>query len=1052
MLHPVRDLRDAVGLWAGRASPSPVPVRTVLVSSERLAHAFRRELALDPARRPLLVGTRFLRPVDLAHEVLLRQGEFAADGAEAVAVAALEDLFSGTTLEGKLQYFDLGELRKGAGYAEAAAATLDDLAEAHVDAKALRHAADQATDPVSKGRYRDLATIQESLKIQALRRHDLLRRAAGKDLAYLGPTYVLLEKAPEVSELDFLSAIPGIFAGFLVANPPRKETLEQIEGLASRLGGLGEPSKAPAGGSDELTLLHRFLLAKPEESGSKGRPQSAGPDGSVTMELSSGAAEELEATVDWVAEQVRRETPLERIAVIVPTSDPYAGMVHDRLAGLPWNLKEPPLHVAGGLPLRDFQAGQRMLALLGALESGLRVEEFFRVLPYLRLEGVTESEAPKHLSLADSRALVWTCGTLGGSPERPELGAEWVPGLERRIAHLKTLASMKEVTERNQRDVEAAQRDLKPAEQVLPAVRDLALLLKEVTAATSLEKTWQALRDFWKKRIVVFDTAGMMEALEEKLRPLFGFAEKGGRSLPIIRRSVESLRRSVGRFGEPRVFIGTPDQAAGLPFDAVRMVGLAEGAVAAAPTEDPLLPDLDRAALSGRMTRAGEKPLASLHAVHRLVVHTGKRISLSAPRQTVDGTVREASALYLEAAAALRRPNAVTGLREGQMLVMEALRRDYFEAGREARKTYLAVRPGRPASDDLAAFLAKIMATAPGPLDGLLATNKPPLGVYSPSAIQKFLECPHRFLFERVFRWTEPEVLPDVHELDALTYGSLFHQVLELFFKADGEAFYRHQGKLEAWIEKSEKVANAAFDLVVSFYPLVPGDARDRARERLIGDVERALRHEWDRGPGIQIARIEEPFGYATPVEIEGLKLRGEIDRLDQKDGGTWIRDFKSGKPKPRKAGEPPDPVIDLQVALYSLAVSELAKEWKVEVPTQAAYVYSTARHHVERSFSGDEFALLKTQGRSWLTLVRKMMEEGAYPRTPDKDDCQHCKFKVVCGDAAPSKEDPDVVRAKFAAAPPGPVTEFIQVKTGPANPPTAKSGGKKGAKPTHGK
>jgi ATP-dependent helicase/nuclease subunit B len=177
---------------------------------------------------------------------------------------------------------------------------------------------------------------------------------------------------------------------------------------------------------------------------------------------------------------------------------------------------------------------------------------------------------------------------------------------------------------------------------------------------------------------------------------------------------------------------------------------------------------------------------------------------------------------------------------------------------------------------------------------------------------------------------------------------------------------------------------------------------------------------------------------------IGGLLVRGEIDRVDVVGAEATIRDFKSGKPKVRKPGEPPDPVIDLQLAAYSLAVRELAREGKLEAPTSAAYVYSTARHHPERSFSGPEFEELLTRGREWLGLVLKMIQEGAYPRTPDKADCKYCAFKVVCGEKAPSE-----VALKFSE---GTVSEFVRLKMGSPPPPPGGAAAKKGAKPRHGK
>jgi len=333
MLYLVTRFHEMVRTWAGIALKSASPVRTVLVPAERITQAFRREIAANPDWRNLLIGTRFVCPVGLAADMLLLAGNPARPGAEDVEPVMLEELFDGSTLEGKLKYFDIEQLRTGAGFADAFARTFDDLRSAGIDSSALRAAAKSAPDQISRGRFLDLATVLDALKHPYADRHKILRKAGKVAASSAGSVFACLLREPEESELEFLSSLPNINAAFLTANPRYPEDEARIEQLARRLGGLpaGDLQKEDSK-RDEISILKRYLFADPRELARSGRPVSRGSDGTVQTELHSGVAEEIEAAVDWVSDRIVAGVPLERIAIIVPESDPLAAMLHGRLA------------------------------------------------------------------------------------------------------------------------------------------------------------------------------------------------------------------------------------------------------------------------------------------------------------------------------------------------------------------------------------------------------------------------------------------------------------------------------------------------------------------------------------------------------------------------------------------------------------------------------------------------------------------------------------------------------------------------------------------------
>ena len=111
----------------------------------------------------------------------------------------------------------------------------------------------------------------------------------------------------------------------------------------------------------------------------------------------------------------------------------------------------------------------------------------------------------------------------------------------------------------------------------------------------------------------------------------------GDDGLKVIEDVILATRVSKGRFGEPAVYIGTVQGAAGLHFRAVRVIGLNEGHLPSLPREDPVLPDALRQTLKTRsgkdvfLSLTGDRALDDLHALDLVIRNSGQTIALSAP-------------------------------------------------------------------------------------------------------------------------------------------------------------------------------------------------------------------------------------------------------------------------------------------------------------------------------------------------------------------------------------------------------------------------------------
>jgi RecB family exonuclease len=547
-------------------------------------------------------------------------------------------------------------------------------------------------------------------------------------------------------------------------------------------------------------------------------------------------------------------------------------------------------------------------------------------------------------------------------------------------------------------------------------------------------------------------------------------------ALHFIMETLRRERRATGRFGEPAIFIGTPAQAAGLPFTAVRILGLAEGALPHTPHDDPIVPDglRERIESAARargadviVPRLADLVLDDIHAVCRVVGAAGRRLALSAPRQWIDRSEREVSGIMLEVATALgRRPHPGSPLvDEGDVPTAARLRAVYLEPGRSARQQAAAAQPLSPRTqlaetpqpsphgthvpaewlsdtaqglDRVHELTVALHGGAAAGVDGIVtaawAAVSPPGLVperpISASALAVLLSCPHRFLLERILHLTEPAARPSTDVIDPIAYGALFHTVAERFFETAGPAVCAHDGDIEDWVMRARTTAAEQFEQLRHEYPLRGEDAIERERLRLLRQTEQLVRDEWGR-PVREYLDSELAFGDPNPVRLEvdggAVYVRGAIDRLDRTaSGGLSVRDLKTGRV--HDLGEDPmNPGRDLQIGVYTLALEAFypLRAAAAARVTEAAYVHPSAAHAEDRAFAGAELDLLRRRTREWLGVAQRLLHAGSFPRTPNPDDCRYCPFVPACGDGAQLRS-----AAKLRALPADdPLHAFVRFK-----------------------
>jgi ATP-dependent helicase/nuclease subunit B len=676
--------------------------------------------------------------------------------------------------------------------------------------------------------------------------------------------------------------------------------------------------------------------------------------GRTRFVTASDADDEVRAAVRAIVDAARAGTPLDRIAVLYASPEPYARLVHEQLAaaGVATN-------GAAVVPVAGRVAGRTLLGLLSLPEGGFRRRDVFAWL----------SAAPLLHHGRFAPVTAW---------ERLSREAGVVAGVEQWDRLLATLA--------DQRDAAADQADADPdappwkaerAREEAARARSLREFVLDVAgslegAAATLRRwgghaTWAAgllrdllggagRRDDWppaERR-----GAERVELALARLGALDGV--EGPVPLPVFTRTLalelENDLGRVGRFGEG-VLVGSVGMGLALDLDLVVVLGLAEGLFPSRPRDDALLPDDERRAAGG------ELPLrrAGVDRQHRqlLAALAGARSQLLClPRGDLRRSAERVPSRFALALASALAGGPVTS---EELLAARLDGADHvasFDAGlrrldvpataqeHRLRDLLAGGLPAQPADPVLAAGAAVVAARRShrfSRFDGNLAglSIPSPVGtVTSPTRLEHWAGCPLAYLLTEVLRVAPVENPEEALEITYIDWGELVHAALERFLDevlarppaarpaptqrwtaADRARLLEIGG--EVWAEYRD-TGRAGRPI---FWP------RDRAR--LAADLNRFLDLDDENraAHGLRPVAVELAFGFswsdldAVPLPLPDgreVRFRGKADRVDRGDDGRiHIVDYKTGSLRKYADITEDDPSPRgrrLQLAVYGVA------------------------------------------------------------------------------------------------------------------------------------
>ncbi|MEB3191841.1 MAG: PD-(D/E)XK nuclease family protein, partial [Snowella sp.] len=181
---------------------------------------------------------------------------------------------------------------------------------------------------------------------------------------------------------------------------------------------------------------------------------------------------------------------------------------------------------------------------------------------------------------------------------------------------------------------------------------------------------------------------------------------------------------------------------------------------------------------------------------------------------------------------------------------------------------------------------------------------------FSASQLTQLGQCPFKWFANKLLKLGEIEEADA--ELDPALKGSLYHKVLEIALGA-----YQHDptinlvddDNLMGWFQQAESYIADHKNIDVTQFK-----AWEHQRQELIATLKRAMQQPEFLPDSAKILNLETQF----TGQCEGLNIRGVIDRVDRREEGLVLIDYKSGCTIPKGIKDHEDKAkIDLQLPLY---------------------------------------------------------------------------------------------------------------------------------------
>lgn len=455
-------------------------------------------------------------------------------------------------------------------------------------------------------------------------------------------------------------------------------------------------------------------------------------------------------------------------------------------------------------------------------------------------------------------------------------------------------------------------------------------------------------------------------------------------------------------------------QARGLSFQAVAVLGLAEGEFPARLTEDPLLPDADRLRLQQLglpLNLAVES--AEVEFFYETLTRACEQLLLTRPRLSDNGALWPPSPYWDEVRRLVEvevdvqtsdnapAPDRVASWPE--LLESLSSRNGYASVWAWVQQ----VQPERAASLVAATHLfCRRLTAATCPYDGHLtdlaadlAAAYGPERTWSASRLESYRTCPLMFFVNSVLG-LEPRSEPS-EGLDVRQLGFIYHKILEKLYSSVPDPTNLDQLQM-ALPGVAELIFNEAPEQlgfrVTAWW--------QQTQAEIIKNIEQTLVNlaalPGNFVPSAFEARFDNVLISNPANSADFFRLRGFIDRIDRaSDGSVRIIDYKTGGPSAftnRAVAEGKK----LQLALYALAAQEglnLGRPvdgfyWHIQQAKASSF--SLANFKNDAGQTGPEAALKVVTSKAWEAV--QGVRQGVFSPQPPAEGCpSYCSAASFC-------------------------------------------------------
>ena len=299
--------------------------------------------------------------------------------------------------------------------------------------------------------------------------------------------------------------------------------------------------------------------------------------------------------------------------------------------------------------------------------------------------------------------------------------------------------------------------------------------------------------------------------------------------------------------------------------------------------------------------------------------------------------------------------------------------------------------------------------------------QKNPEALFSPSALNAYLDCKLMFYYRYIARLRTPDDV--TAEINSALFGTIFHRAAELAYTAltangkeirteDLNALLKNEIQLQTYVDTAFK--EYFFHVGTHEHPVYNGTQLIHAKV-IVSYLKQLLRNDLQYAPFFMEAmekEVREVMEIDTPTGAVSVRIGGTIDRMDSKGNTLRIVDYKTGgSPKTPEDLEqlftPADgrPGYIFQTFLYA---SIMCRQQQRQVAPSLLYIHraSSATYSPiiemgapRQRVQVNDFSVYETEFRQRLqSLLQEIFNpEVPFEQSKDTGRCEYCDFRCLC-------------------------------------------------------